>query len=201
VRSNVAQHRGLDARVFVAACGALLAFSSGCGSDSGGGAASSGGSGGALQEAGTVGQSGSGGSSGTGTLGPPSVQCQALVAHQVMICGQPAQEADLTSCVNATTLYAPEGCAAAWNAYVQCATTAQIDCTKGPIGCTTQKSGYSACNEQAVAATGCNRNTGQDGQCSGATPYAFFCSKLPSSCVPLPGGTATAACCAAFPTR
>jgi len=167
-----------------------------CGSNSDGAGAGSGGTGGA--GAGPIGSAGSPGAGGSASL---SGACQALVNHEVSVCGENARASDQATCSNATTLYEPEGCGNAWNAFLTCATTAPVDCMKGPTGCDTQKSGYSQCQEQFVFMTGCNRDTSDDAKCAGATPFAFLCTKLPATCVALAGGAATAACCAEFPAR
>ena len=67
-----------------------------------------------------------------------------------------------TSCVNATNVYVPEGCGDAWNAYVACAAMATVDCTKGPMGCDTESSGYLSCQMRSLTATSCNRDLGDD---------------------------------------
>ncbi|HEX4477553.1 MAG TPA: hypothetical protein VH142_20830 [Polyangiaceae bacterium] len=194
----------------VAFAGAIGLLPLGCGSSSSGGGNANGGAsgGGALGSGGSVDSgptsSSGGGASGTGgatALPPASPECMMLVAHETDVCGTFSEQTNLQSCIDATTLYAPQGCGAAWNAYVTCATTATIDCTKGPMGCDTQKSAYFACQQKFTSATGCNRSAGNDSQCLGQTPYGFFCNPLPSNCFPLTTAAANAACCSAFPPQ
>ncbi len=137
--------------------------------------------------------------------GSASAACTAWANHEVAAaCPGTTAASTIITCQQGESLYPPEGCGAAWQAYVACATQAPYSCANGPTGCDTQQNAYFACQSAFASSSGCTRlGANNDAKCAAATPYAFGClSSLPTGCVVLPtSSSATIACCPAFPAR
>jgi hypothetical protein len=166
-------------------------------SGAGAGGSGAGGSGAGGSGAGGSGAGGAGAAVGGGSSG---ASCDALVAHELAACPTLSQNSELEQCAQDTLLYAPEGCGAAWNDYLSCASESPFSCDQGTTGCDSFVTGDLSCQSQFVQRTACTRVRGSDARCSAAAPYAFGClAAIPSGCSELPAtGGAAIACCPTF---
>ncbi len=159
---------------------ATLAAYIGCGEDKGSSNASSGGNLAAAGSGGTKNSSGgthAGGAFGNGTAEQANTICTAFVARESALCG-PLTELDVyvAACVEDWARDASMGCGGAWLGWLDCATTAEWDCTgTGPLGCDTVPNDYMACESQFAARTGCPALGPRPDWCESDQEGAFTC--------------------------